>query len=94
MVSQKWMHYSPLSSKKPPGRPSVHASAACRQKAYRMRLKQKGRGVWKRRPYTCAERAARYRHRRDHLRTLGVRRKLLKEMTVEEMGAFRRAHLI
>lgn len=91
----RWLWGSQESSKNRPGRPKKHASNAIKQKAYRMRLKGKAKGPWKRRPWTNAERCARWKAKRlGHIaiKESPRRRKLQKHMTVSEMESFRRAH--
>lgn len=95
MGLQRWMWGSQESSKNRPGRPSIHGSNASKQKAYRMRLKEKAKGPWKRRPWTLAERQARYKIKNlGHiaLKAPPRHRKLQKNMTASEMAAFKRAH--
>ena len=91
----RWLWESQDTCRDRPGRPSKHLTNASKQKAYRMRLKEKAKGPWKRRPWTLAERQARWRaNRLGHiaLKPPARRRKLQKHMTVSEMEAFKRAH--
>jgi len=90
----RWAWSSQESSKKNPGRPQVHRSEAAKAKAYRMRVKIKIDGPWKRRPYSDAERSARYRCRVAGKPLPKLHRTLQKFMSKKELKPFikRRLH--